>query len=186
MSSCVTWINSFWDRICLEISRNGIYLWPLGRPFTRQESLISLPSMCIPAWVLGVTHHLAKLSLAAPCCLSWQKSPYSVLSFSCLCLPCSTNPCRAARPPGSLSLWICTAFSLGFRGLVCINVIGKHIVQILAVAAKVLCRTSQGKRSLHMQQLNLDTAARSVSCWMWSRKAFQLWNRLSCSSLSHY
>ena len=151
ISLCFTWTNSVWE--CLEKSREcGQYLTP-RRHFTGQESLISHPSICIPASVLGVTHHLAKLSSAKPCCPFWQKTHYSVLSLSCLCLPCSTSLCGVARPPVSLSLWVCTAFSLGSKGLTCINVIGKHIVQILAVAAKPLCGTRWGKWFLHSQQL---------------------------------
>lgn len=147
ISSCFTWTNSIWERICLEKSKECDL--PPGRCFTSQESLLSHPPTCIPHSVLEVTHHFTKLNHI----LFRQKTHYSILSLLCLCLPCSTSPCRAARLPVSLSLWVCTAFALGSRGLVCINVIGKHIVQILAVAAKPFCGASQGKRSLHLQQL---------------------------------
>lgn len=83
---------------------------------------------------------------------------------SALSMPCSSNVCRAAGAAASLLLWAHSAFSWGSRGLVPINVIGKHIVQILAVAAKALCGTSQGKQCLHSQHSDLGTAARPVRC----------------------
>lgn len=101
-------------------------------------------------------------------------------------MPCSRNGCRAARAAASLMLWARSAFSWGSRALVPIKVIGKHIVQILAVAAELLSGTRQGKQCLHSQHSELGTAARPVRCWMWSRNAVQLRGCLSCSNLSHY
>lgn len=105
---------------------------------------------------------------------------------SAFSVPCSRDVCRAARAAASLSLWAHSAFSWGSRALVPINVIGKHFVQILAVAAEPLWGTRQGKQCLHSQHSDLGAVARPVRCWTWSRNTVQLRGCLSCSNLSHY
>lgn len=73
----------------------GMSILTLGRCLTSQES--DIPSVCIPAWVLGVTHHLAQLSPAKPRFLFWQKTPNSLLPLSCLCLVARVSAERPGR-----------------------------------------------------------------------------------------
>lgn len=143
--SYFTWTNFTQERIYLEKSKAWSQcLTPGGTS--------PACSLCYPIHLSAPQGEFGEWPITQP---SWatlqiQTVPAGKGSFLCLVLalpllPPSTNICRAARPPASLSFCICTAFSLESRGLVCINVIGKHVVQILAVAAKPLCGSSRGK-----------------------------------------